>query len=287
MENEELIRIFPRKTKWSPSDALAFFDEPPLFDPPDIPVMVSVTFTWDIARGQRLLVAWRKRWHRMNKPHFAKARKNWPWIGGPAFNHPGGNFVPGRFLTKAVTITSRGCPKNCPWCYVPKREGVLRELPVRDGWVVQDNNLLACSDEHIVKVFSMLRQQQISASFPGGLDLDYLEPWHVDYLKGLEVIHKFSALWVAFDGPRGMAKLDKAKDLLADLSIERKFAYVLIGYEGDSLIEAERRCESVYEAGFLPFAMLWDRNIGSEWKALQRKWARPAIYRSEKSNRGA
>jgi hypothetical protein len=264
-----MIRVFPRKTKWSPNDALAFFDEPPLFGVPEMPVMVSVTFTQDKRRGKRLWRAWSKRMHRQVVR-----------LGGPAFDDPGGDFVPGRFLHRSITITSRGCPKKCDFCYVPTREGPIRELPIRQGWVVQDNNLLACSKQHIRAVFSMLRQGPMPASFPGGLDIDYLEPWHIDHLKLLQKNHRFAALWVAFDGPAGMKKLNKARDLLADFSQERKFAYVLIGYKGDAHADAESRCEKVYKAGFLPFAMLIDSNTDSEWKTVQRKWARPAIYRS-------
>lgn len=265
-----MIRVFPRKTKWSPTDELAFFDEPPLFDLPKLPVSVSVTFTGDIAKGRRLWRAWDKRCYQQGVT-----------IGGPAFDDPGGEFVPGRFLSKSITITSRGCPKKCGFCYVSKREGLIRELPIRDGWIIQDNNLLACSMQHVIAVFKMLLRQPLSASFLGGLDIDYLRPWHVDALKELQANHKFCALWVAFDGPDGMKNLDKAKDLLADFSQERKFAYVLIGYGGDSLIKAENRCARVYGSGFLPFAMLLDSNQAPEWKALQRKWARPAIYRSK------
>ena len=131
----------------------------------------------------------------------------------------------------------------------------------------------------------MLRQGPLAASFPGGLDIDYLKPWHVSHLKLLQSNHRFAALWVAFDGPAGMQNLDKAKDLLADFSQERKFAYVLIGYDGDTRPEAEARCSQVYEAGFLPFAMLWDGEMAPGWRSLQRKWARPAIYRSRSALR--
>ncbi|KKM04940.1 hypothetical protein LCGC14_1759150 [marine sediment metagenome] len=266
----EIIRVFPRKTKWSPNDDLAFFDGPPLFDVPNLPVMVSVTFTWDIERGKKLAHSWGN-------------RRREVWIGGPAFDDPGEEFVPGRFIKQGVTITSRGCSKNCSFCYVRGREGKIRELPIRDGWVVQDNNLLACSQKHIIKVFKMLQRQDLAAAFPGGLDLDYLAPWHIDALKELQDNHKFAALWVAFDEPRGMKNLNKAKDLLADFSQKRKFAYVLIGYEGDTHSDAEGRCEKVYNAGFLPFAMLWDGNTDPAWKPIQRKWARPAIYRSKQA----
>ncbi len=41
-----MIRVFPRKTKWTPDDELAFVGDPPLFRSPDNEaVYVSVTFS--------------------------------------------------------------------------------------------------------------------------------------------------------------------------------------------------------------------------------------------------
>jgi hypothetical protein len=265
---EEIIRVFPRRTKWTPTDELAFFDEPPLFDLPDLPVYVSVTFTWDRRKGLRLYKAWSKR--------FKDVR-----IGGPAFDDPGGKYTRGRFLMRAVTITSRGCPKGCPWCLVPQREGRLRELSnISEGWVVQDNNLLACSRGHIERVFDMLRRQPIAASFPGGLDLNYIQTWHIDLLKTIKV----SMIFTAFDTEKSLEKLDMAADLFADFHIDKRRAYCLIGFNGDSPYHAEQRLEKVYQAGFLPFAMLNKSPIGkidysNDWLKLQRKWSRPAAYR--------
>ena len=47
--------------------------------------------------------------------------------------------------------------KHCGWC--PERFNPLRELEVKPGWVVQDSNLLACSEAHVREVFAMLREQ--------------------------------------------------------------------------------------------------------------------------------
>lgn len=56
-------------------------------------------------------------------------------------------------------------------CAVPKREGgQLRELPIADGWNVLDDNLLACSPEHIDEVFTMLARQPQRPHFTGGLE---------------------------------------------------------------------------------------------------------------------
>ena len=112
-----MIRVFPRKTKWTPDDELAFVGDPPLFRPPEQPVRISVAFTWDRVEGYRLQSGWRQFYQSVE-------------LHGPAFDNPGDEFVPGRFIKEGVTITSRGCPKRCPWCFVPQREGKIRELEI-------------------------------------------------------------------------------------------------------------------------------------------------------------
>ena len=79
----KIARVFPRKTRMTPSDPLAYFDAPGFFDEAD-EVHVSVTFTWDIARAEWLALQWR---------HVAPVK-----IGGPAFNQPGAAFVPGMYV---------------------------------------------------------------------------------------------------------------------------------------------------------------------------------------------
>lgn len=158
-----IIRVFPTRTHATPEDEFVRIREvPSLFDEAD-EVHISVTFTWD-------------------KPWAEWAARQWERvapvkIGGPAYNEPGGEFVPGMYLKKGYVITSRGCPNRCWFCAVPKREGDrLRELPVRDGWIVQDDNLLACSRSHIDEVFSMLARQPYRPQFTGGLEAALLTP---------------------------------------------------------------------------------------------------------------
>ncbi len=260
-----IARIFPRKTAATPLDEHAYVGGPPLWAESYELAMISVTFTWDIERGRQLQKEW---------SHYCHTE-----IGGPAFGDAVGDFEPGKFLAPGYVITSRGCPKQCPWCAVPNREGALRELPITEGWRVQDNNLLACSRSHIEAVFEMLRRQPLAASFPGGLDIDYLQPWHADLLKSV----KAGVVFVACDSWADIDKLDKAHDLLGDIPISRRMCYVLIGYHGDTPDAAQRRCEAVLKKGFLPFAMLYRDEAATprtiSWKRIQRKWCRPALYR--------
>lgn len=263
-----MIRVFPRRTQWTPDDGLAFIGDPPLFRPPDQSVMVSVAFTWDRNEGERLFWAWSRYYKEVN-------------LGGPAYEDPGGEFIPGRFLKLGVTITSRGCLRDCPWCFVPQREGTLRELPIRDGWIIEDNNLLACSQSHIEKVFEMLSRQPRPASFNGGLDARLFSAFHANLLNQI----KFSEIWFSCDTPAMFRHIKRIADLVPDISARKKRCYVLIGYNGESIRQAESRLEEIYSEGFWPFAMLYrdkenELKWSRDWQRLQRRWCRPAGFKT-------
>ena len=268
-----IVRVFPRRTRATPDDLLAFTGPPPGEDLPDVrEVHVSVAFTYDLDRAYQLAEEW--------------ARTGLPIrMGGPAFNEPGSDFIPGRYLKRGYVITSRGCPNRCWFCAVPKREGgVLRELPITEGWNVLDDNLLACSETHIQAVFAMLARQKERPLFSGGLEARLLRSWHVDLLRTVRA----KRMYFAYDTPDDYEPLVDAGRLLRQGGISaashRAACYVLIGYPGDTMEAAERRLTDTWRAGFLPYAMLYRDEKGivdSEWRKFQRLWVRPAIVMSQ------
>lgn len=261
-----MIRVFPRRTKWTPIDELAFIGGVPLVRPSDQPVRISVTFTWDISYSKYLYNQWAQCYSDVK-------------IGGPAFDDHGGEFIPGRFIKEGVTITSRGCFKRCGWCFVPKREGKIREIEIKDGHIIQDNNLLACSRKHIEAVFDMLRKQKKSAEFKGGLDTTLLQDWHIDLLKTI----KFKEVWFACDTTGGMRWLKRASNMLKEIPRYKKYCFVMIGLK-ETPIDAEGRLREVYNLGFRPFSQLYQseqkRDYSKEWRDLNCAWSRPAAYES-------
>ena len=262
-----IARVFPRRTKATPDDEYAFIGDIPLFLPPDISeVHVSCTFSWDIPEAERLAKAW--------------ARIAPVTLGGPAFGDRGGEFTPGMYLKRGYTITSRGCDNRCWFCSVPWREGALREIEIREGNDVLDNNLLACSSAHIRAVFAMLERQP-NARLSGGVDAGLLEPWHVELFAAA----KISEAFFSYDAPEGWGQLVKAAEILKANSWytpHKARCYVLCGYPGDTIDAAEKRCEDTLRLGFYPFAMFYrdteGRQIKSKkWGDFQRRWTKPAI----------
>ena len=260
----KIARVFPTKTSMTPTDPDAYLGTPGLFTPKYDKVFISCTFTWDIPIADVL----RREWETTGA-----AVK----IGGPAFNDQGGVFQSGMYLKKGITITSRGCPNNCPFCFVPKREGKIRELPIVEGNIIQDNNLLACSKSHIKKVFKMLKTQR-HIDFAGGFEAKRITDDIIEELRGLKIYQ----MWLAYDMPGREIELLRAVERLKKyFSRDKIRCYVLIGYKNDTLIEAERRLKWAYSIGTLPFAMLYKpKEYTKDWKQFQRRWTRPAIMRS-------
>lgn len=265
----KIIRVFPSKTAATPIDSnVRIAEYPGLFDVADI-VHISVAFTWDIPFAEKLFNAW---------SNVAPTL-----IGGPAFKTKGEEFTPGLYLKNGITITSRGCPNKCWFCSVWKRDGEVRELEIKPGWIIQDDNLLACSDQHIKAVFEMLKMQKQPIEFTGGFEAKLLTSWHVELLAQI----KLKQLFCAYDTPDDYEPLVNAGKLLkqANITMENRKArcYVLIGWPADTIEKAEKRIHDTIKAGFFPFAMLWRNENGEyakDWKQFQRQWANPIITAS-------
>ncbi len=262
-----IIRVFPRRTSFTPTDPYAFVGDPPLWRPEADEVHVSVTFTWDVDEGYRLQRAWSKYYDKV-------------LIGGPAIDKQHKlwqEYVSGMYVKPGVTFTSRGCVRCCPWCLVPSREGSLLTLPITPGWIIQDNNLLACPREHLLRVFAMCRAQNRQVSFSGGLDARLVDAWVADQLSKVPIKEVFLA--ADYDG--ALDPLCEAVKRLLFLGRHKTRCYVMIGYNGETIEQATERLETVWSIGCMPFAQLYqpaDRyiNYPPEWRRLARKWQRPA-----------
>lgn len=271
-----ILRVFPRRTTFTPQDDLVAIGYPKLWKFQVDEVHISCVFTWDREFCKQLEKEW--------AGYYSVVR-----IGGPAYRlnrYRGGRFVPGRYVRNGITFTSRGCNFNCPWCLVPKMEGKFRQLnKIAEGNVIQDNNFLLGHRAWIISVFSMLKRQK-AIRFVGGLDVRLLKDWHIEELRGLRI----KELWLALDSwdTRKEFKKAVAKLRRAGFSRHQTRCYVLAGF-AEPIQESEERLIFAYECGTLPFVQLYQppllskRMAGEESRENNlfiRKWSRPAIIKS-------
>lgn len=261
----KIARVFPTKTSMSPTDQDAYFSYPKLNTPIYDEVHISVTFTWDMQKANDLAIQWRRH---------GKVIK----IGGVAINGESDKlFQAGMYLKKGITITSRGCVNNCSFCMVNKKLTEFDNFP--EGNIIQDNNILACSDRHWRLVIEMLKKQK-AIEFKGGLEKYRITPKISEDLRGLRI----KTLWLACDNSNGIEPLRKAVNILQKAGFKRDnlYCFVLIG---DNPRENIHRLKEVWRIGCKPFAQLFKNKENSiqyskGWKNFQRRWSRPAIIRS-------
>jgi len=265
-----ILRVFVKRTSYTPTDPLAFVGMPPLpfLIPEHDEVHISVPFTWDMDEAEELAFQWEGV---TNKP---------VKLGGPAYHSPVDDFTPGLYVRKGIIFTSRGCNNNCPWCGVRSIEGTLRELPITPGNIIQDNNFLQCSRKHKDKVFDMLRTQR-GICFRGGLEPDLIDDHFISNIQSLRI----AELWLACDTDAALPKFKESCQKLTAAGFDRNHikCYSLIGHDME---KEEIRNREIFNAGAMPFSQL-ERDFtrkkteySKEWKAFERIWQRPPIIKA-------
>lgn len=94
----------------------------------------------------------------------------------------------------AIGFLTRGCPNNCPWCYVPEKEGKIKSYrtweelirPDSNKLILMDNNILACG--HGVQQLRALIDTEIRIDLNQGMDIRLVNEEHVMLFKRLKWI---------------------------------------------------------------------------------------------------
>lgn len=144
----------------------------------------------------------------------------------------------------SMGFTSRGCPRRCPWCKVPQKEGDIRPAArIYDFWdrrhhkiKLLDNNLLAAPSWR--ETMNDLLREQLAVDFNQGLDIRLVTDEVAWYLARLRLAEK--KLRFAFDDIGYEKDILEGYQLLtqAGVNSRRLSFYVLYGFkEDDHIIE--------------------------------------------------
>lgn len=228
-----ILRVFPQRTSFTPKDedvrigrGVQMFD----IDKYD-EVHISCTFSYDLDRAYQMLEDYKM---------FDQPVK----LGGAYFGSRGA-FIPGRYVAKGITITSRGCNNSCWFCAVPKKEGMIQCINIEDGHIIQDNNILQCPEKHLDAVFQMLKDQKRNIFFKGGLQPSLITQDVVDRLKSVPI----GEVWLSLDKKSDIPHFQKAARLLHWIPENKRRVYILT----DQKHPWGERYHVALKAGFTPF----------------------------------
>lgn len=270
-----IIRVFPARTSYTPDDNMVRIGAQTLNLPPHDEIHISCLFTWDMDYCEYL------------RDQYQAVTDKPVLLGGPAYNSPCGKHIPGFYTKKGIIFTSRGCNNNCSFCIVPKREGKLIELPIKPGNIINDNNLLQCSNEHQTKLFAMLHTQK-AIEFKGGLEANQMTDWFAVQLAELQAEHRLKSIWFACDTDAALIPLSNALAILRKngFNVNRNNTYCYALCYGSDMQAEEKRLQAIYKLGAMPFAMLYQpfsrikQSYSSDIKSWARQWQRPACIKA-------
>lgn len=158
-------------------------------------------------------------------------------------------------------FTTRGCIRNCKFCFVPKSEGLIRVVgDIYDIWdgkskqiTLLDNNILALP-EHFKLICQQLMEEKLKVDFNQGLDIRLVTDGIAKRLSEL----RNHRLRFSFDS----VNMEKAfrtgiETLLHYMHANRFMIYVLVGFD-TSFAEDMHRVKVIREYGCDAFIMVYN-----------------------------
>jgi len=186
---------------------------------------------------------------------------------------------------KAYGFLTRGCPRNCPFCIVGRKEG-LKSYQVADlkqFWngqkeiVLLDPNLLACKNR--LELLQQLIDSGAWVDFTQGLDIRLMTDDVIDKIKQL----KIKMLHFAWDREKDSDII--IRNLIAfkkatNIDMRKAGVYVLTNYETDFDFDLYR-VYKLKELGYEPYIMIYNKkHAPRRLKRLQRQVNNKYIWHS-------
>lgn len=188
---------------------------------------------------------------------------------------------------------TRGCPRQCPFCIVSKKEGSFsyKVANLSEFWrgqkeiVFCDPNILACKDHK--DLLQQVIDSKAKVEFNQGLDIRLIDQENMWMLKRINLVN----IHLAWDNPKDEIT-PKKLEFFADNYEKRLkdvFVYVLVNYWSD-FSEDLMRVYTLRSMGFSPYIMIFDKpNAPEKIRHLQRwvnnKWIFNKVKTFEEYNK--
>ena len=163
----------------------------------------------------------------------------------------------------AYGFLSRGCPRNCAFCIVGKKEGCRshKVADLAEFWRGQkyiellDPNILACPEW--ADLLDQLHRSGAWVDFNQGLDIRMMDEKRAKAILSLKIKRLHFAFDRYEDGDRIKPKFEMFKQM-SGIEMQRLVVYVLCNYN----TTIEQDLERIYwlrGAGYGPYVMLYDK----------------------------
>jgi len=173
----------------------------------------------------------------------------------------------------AYGFLTRGCPRNCEFCIVSKKEGRLsyKVSNLSEFWdgqkeiVLLDPNILACNERY--DLFDELIKSKAYITFSQGLDIRLIDDLIIEKLKKMK-IKMIHFAWDNYDEKIINNFLYFRKNV--EYNFRKLRVYILVNFKTDFEYDLYR-VYKLKEIGYDPFIMIYDKkNSDNKYLKLAR-----------------
>jgi hypothetical protein len=168
----------------------------------------------------------------------------------------------------SIIFTTRGCVRKCEFCIVPKKEGLIHDIPLCElnpkGKYIKilDNNFFAsCTWKQRLDQLKKFNQP---LEFNAGIDLRLLTEEQCIELKKC----KIKSIHCAWDNYKDkQVILPKLEMLSKYIKPYKILCYVLVGFENKEIVETDiERVNTIWSLGVYPFVMGYINFDDPKWE---------------------
>lgn len=184
----------------------------------------------------------------------------------------------------SLGFSSRGCIRNCSFCFVPRKEGKFRRYKHPREWynpafrkiVFLDNNILADRD-WFFEVTDWVQEKKLRVEFNQGLDIRLMTPEIAQRITELHPIRDFN---FAYDNKCYRSAVKRGIELLTEAGFNmRSKSHVYVYCHGDDMYEdAVERCKELKSWNATPFVMVDPQGDLSLRVKRLRRWGTRSWY---------
>lgn len=178
--------------------------------------------------------------------------------------YPDYGLYPELTKNKGIGFLSRGCPNNCAFCSVSKKEGLdsHKVADLCEWWngqkeiVLLDPNILACK-QHL-ELLEQLAESGATVDFTQGLDARFITEKNLEVLSRI----KIKTIHFAFDFMKNEKRIIKGLELAKErLKINDRNAIVYMLTNFDTTIKEDLyRVNEIIRAGYIPDVRIYRKN---------------------------
>ncbi|MFT9496622.1 hypothetical protein [Anaerosolibacter sp.] len=170
-------------------------------------------------------------------------------------------------VNAGIGFTSRGCIRNCGFCFVPPKEGKFRQVaeikdlinPKSSTVILLDNNITA--DPYVIDKLHEIRDRRLVVDISQGIDVRLVTP---EIAKALSEVKHLRSIHYAWDlmGFENQI-IDGIKILSEKVKKWRHMCFMLIGYN-TTFEEDMYRFRRLNEMDIKPYVMPYNKQYPSK-----------------------